>query len=451
MAEPLDLHSPSAAFARQASMEARVEATLMWATRLFLADVEALALQDRTFMNAGQVTGAWSNRMSVTALSTRLPRDVAEYVAQMQGESVTPGEAYTTALAVMTAANERAWSAGLTSDVLATALSIDSPPVSLTAAAPDPNSKRGKAVREAFDQALRGQGASWAVAAKRDARTAVTGLDGIRSGAEMRATGVQEKKWVARRDKRVRESHAAADGQTVPLDEPFTVGGAPLMHPGDRNGPFAEVVNCRCVMVAVDTPAPKVDRSEADVLADEVYRLSVEREPAITAEMKALAQATGQRLEGLEYRLKEPGSLARKIANDAITDGVSLETAAANVSDGVRYTMITTEAKYTRGVQTTLDTLRAAGWQARVKNAWAQKDRAYQGINVALTSPTGQAVELQFHTQPSFDAKMADEMHGTYEKQRVLPKSDPQWAVYEKAMHDFMARVPVPRGVTTVG
>lgn len=449
MAE-MNLTSPAAAFARQAAMEAKVESALLWATRLFLADVERLALRDKTYMNAGDVAASWSTRMSVKALSTRLPADVAAYVADMQVQSQTPDEAYDTAMAVMTASNERVWSSQLTSDVLAEALSMDTPPVALTAAAPNPNSKRGKAVREAFDQALRGTGSSWASSARRDARTAVTGLDGIRSTAEMRTQGVREKQWVAHRDAKVRHTHAAADGQIVPLDQPFIVGGAMLMHPGDRNAPYAETVNCRCVTVSVDTPAPEPPRDEADVLADEVYAAAVEREPAITREMKSLAKATGQRLEGLEYRLKEPGSLARKIANDAATDGITLQQAAANVSDGVRYTMITTEGKYARGVQRTLDALRAQGWGARVKNAWAQDDRAYQGINVALTSPTGQAVELQFHTQSSFDAKMADEMHGTYEKQRVLPRSDPQWAVYEKAMHDFMAQVPVPPGARTI-
>jgi hypothetical protein len=30
------------------------------------------------------------------------------------------------------------------------------------------------------------------------------------------------------------------------MDEPFTVGGASLMYPGDPAGPAEEVINCRC-------------------------------------------------------------------------------------------------------------------------------------------------------------------------------------------------------------
>lgn len=57
-----------------------------------------------------------------------------------------------------------------------------------------------------------------------------------------------EKTWVASEDARTRESHLEADGQTVPMDETFTVGGAELMFPGDENGPPEEIINCRCVV-----------------------------------------------------------------------------------------------------------------------------------------------------------------------------------------------------------
>ena len=52
------------------------------------------------------------------------------------------------------------------------------------------------------------------------------------------------KVWRSTRDPRTRASHRRADGQTVPLNEPFTVGGASLMHPGDSDGPAHEVINC---------------------------------------------------------------------------------------------------------------------------------------------------------------------------------------------------------------
>lgn len=57
------------------------------------------------------------------------------------------------------------------------------------------------------------------------------------------------KQWSAVNDSRTRYTHALAHGQKRLLDEPFEVGGALLMHPGDPSGPPQETVNCRCVEV----------------------------------------------------------------------------------------------------------------------------------------------------------------------------------------------------------
>lgn len=56
------------------------------------------------------------------------------------------------------------------------------------------------------------------------------------------------KDWNAVGDSRTREDHDAADGQQVPLDSFFRIGGARLQHPGDPRAPADQVVNCRCVL-----------------------------------------------------------------------------------------------------------------------------------------------------------------------------------------------------------
>lgn len=90
--------------------------------------------------------------------------------------------------------------------------------------------------------------------AVRAARTAVTGaqnagrLDSYQQAEEM---GIQlEKQWLATLDDRTRHDHAVADGQTVPKDEPFIVGGEKLMFPGDPSGSGWNIYNCRCTMIA---------------------------------------------------------------------------------------------------------------------------------------------------------------------------------------------------------
>lgn len=52
------------------------------------------------------------------------------------------------------------------------------------------------------------------------------------------------KTWLATGDARTRADHADADGQTVGLDEPFSVGGEDLMYPGDPDGSPDNTINC---------------------------------------------------------------------------------------------------------------------------------------------------------------------------------------------------------------
>lgn len=62
--------------------------------------------------------------------------------------------------------------------------------------------------------------------------------------------GYKKKEWVSFIDKKTRNSHKVANGQIVPLNEPFSVGNSLLMFPQDSSlGASArEIVNCRCIM-----------------------------------------------------------------------------------------------------------------------------------------------------------------------------------------------------------
>jgi len=63
--------------------------------------------------------------------------------------------------------------------------------------------------------------------------------------------GVTAKEWLSSRDDKVRDTHRAADGQRVDVNETFSVGTSRLSHPGDPNGPEDEVIGCRCVTLPV--------------------------------------------------------------------------------------------------------------------------------------------------------------------------------------------------------
>ena len=57
-----------------------------------------------------------------------------------------------------------------------------------------------------------------------------------------------DKSWISQRDRRVRSSHISADGQRVPIDQPFRIGGSMMMYPSDPAGGANETIGCRCFL-----------------------------------------------------------------------------------------------------------------------------------------------------------------------------------------------------------
>lgn len=68
-----------------------------------------------------------------------------------------------------------------------------------------------------------------------------------------------KKEWVSVLDDRTRDSHVVADGQVVPVNGRFLVGGWPAKFPRDPMLPAEESVNCRCWAVPVIDDAVMAD------------------------------------------------------------------------------------------------------------------------------------------------------------------------------------------------
>jgi HK97 family phage portal protein len=106
----------------------------------------------------------------------------------------------------------------------------------------------GVGVRELARRINALYGESMGYRSLRIARTEMTGS--INDGAlrTYQAQGYEEKMWSTTMDGKERDSHGEADGQTVPIDEPFHLAGGDGMYPGDPSLPPEELVNCRCVL-----------------------------------------------------------------------------------------------------------------------------------------------------------------------------------------------------------
>jgi SPP1 gp7 family putative phage head morphogenesis protein len=77
----------------------------------------------------------------------------------------------------------------------------------------------------------------------------------------MQEAGITLKQWLTSGNANVRPAHQAANGQIVPVDDPFIVDGEELMNPGDSSGSPGNVINCHCVAIAIAADNPAADNS----------------------------------------------------------------------------------------------------------------------------------------------------------------------------------------------
>lgn len=190
-------------------------------------------------------------------------------------------------------------------------------------------------------------------------------------------------------------------------------------------------------------PQPKAGQYREDsVQAAKAERARIaEIEPAMTREMIDIANTHGATMEGLDFRMKSDESLARKVDAEKDTDfGGDATKTAQSMSDVVRYTMTYPEGEYAANVDATIKDMEARGYKARVKNYW-EKDDPYQGINVALTHPSGVKVELQFHTPKS--VKVKETVHVLLDKFRAESNPRTKFGLWDRMVR-VSNQIPVP-------
>lgn len=136
-----------------------------------------------------------------------------------------------------------------------------------------------KANLAALKRDVREEDRLWQWRANRIARTELTAaVNGGQYRAHITLAAAEgaepRKQWMATSDERTRHSHAAANGQVRDLSRPFTIGGAPLMFPGDPTGPPGETINCRCALVIVPPGTEPVPLYPVGDVTDEAGALA---------------------------------------------------------------------------------------------------------------------------------------------------------------------------------
>lgn len=186
--------------------------------------------------------------------------------------------------------------------------------------------------------------------------------------------------------------------------------------------------------------------------AEKVYRKAAEVEPQITEDVIGAVAGQGGKMYGLDFRMKQPTSMAGKIGSDAKDDNVSFETAASNIKDAVRYTAVIDEKNFTSGYNHIKSELEAKGYkESRCKNFYEMYEKGescQKAVQCVYENKDGYKFELQFHTPHSQGAKELN--HPLYEEQRAKTTSKARQKELNDIMTEIGSHVNNPDGVMTI-
>lgn len=188
----------------------------------------------------------------------------------------------------------------------------------------------------------------------------------------------------------------------------------------------------------------ETSQSIAQNMLDEIEKT----EPQITETLKSIAKASNGHLEGLDFRLKSKDSLIRKIETDALLEDISIQEAAKQIKDVLRYTTILEPDDFGKNYDEMKTKLIKSGFEIiKVKNTWSDSG-PYKGVNTILEKD-GIAFEMQYHTQESFELKNG-KLHELYEERRLPATSQERKLELDKEMVQLSKNLTVPNGIEGV-
>ncbi|AZM72192.1 XopAD/skwp family type III secretion system effector [Xanthomonas vasicola] len=172
-------------------------------------------------------------------------------------------------------------------------------------------------------------------------------------------------------------------------------------------------------------PQPPAERLRAvqpqdiAVEAQALLRRARQMEPQVTDMLQRIAARHGGQLAGTQHQLKSYSSLQEKLKQRMALKKQTLEEAAANVNDALRYSVVLEPRDFTAGLRAVLAALDDQGHaRVRLTNQFTAYPPSFKAINVTLRSPDGALWEIQFHTPETFALK--ERFHDLYKRRYAL-------------------------------
>lgn len=197
-----------------------------------------------------------------------------------------------------------------------------------------------------------------------------------------------------------------------------------------------------------DGPGQYLTRAE-NLAAGRALDRVRETEREVTQTMKAVeAEVPGARLVGLENRLKGEQRFKEKISQELYAKSDrSIHQISNDLPDLIRYTYQLSNDRYIDGYWEACRRLQEVGYGIEFsRNFWGSTQ--YHGINTRWRLPTGQLIEVQFHTDESFSAKQLT--HEAYERIRTTEPLDLERGELYDFQSEVTSHVHVPEGAPAI-
>ena len=281
--------------------------------------------------------------------------------------------------------------------------------------------------------------------ALRNARTIVNGAENAgrrfaQKDLQRQGTNLR-KRWSATLDERVRDSHAALDGETVNTDAAFSNG---LMYPGDPNGAPAEVYNCRCRLETVIEGFEPISKVFSAMDAAEVFREYEEEAPNWVDEFNKAREQIKQKGYAEEQDIHNAGAPIYdeyyRLIDERLEASRAMREEAKAIMDSIVPPELATQlAEITREREALIDKGLEKygtffGWDKELtekyRNNWAEYRKVNEEIEALKRSPKYTNAKAQYnqYNHPPRGEESAQMLKDVLGQLRIMGGSDAKQA-----------------------
>ena len=161
---------------------------------------------------------------------------------------------------------------------------------------------------------------------------------------------------------------------------------------------------------------------------------------------------SGCKMYGLEYRLKQPTSMAGKIASDAKEKNISYKEAANGIKDSIRYTSVSNTKDFVKNYNAIKTDLEKKGYsEIKCKNyfvSFKQGKVMHKAVQSTFRDKIGNIFELQFQTPSSQAAK--ELKLPLYEERRKVGINEIRAKELESGMIYLAKKVKDPKDIDLI-